>query len=66
MIKQRFHIFIVFSPGTPSPLMGEGEGGGGHAKFGSPLSFILSPAFVPQGGASRRQAPGERSLFLIF
>jgi len=25
-----------------------------------PLTPTLSPAFAPQGGASRRQAPGER------
>jgi hypothetical protein len=42
----------------PSPLTGEDEGGGGHGMF--PLTPTLSPAFVPQGGASRRQAPGER------
>jgi len=37
---------------------GEDEGGDGHGMF--PLTPTLSPAFVPQGGASLRQAPGER------
>ena len=27
-----------------------------------PLTPTLSPAFAPQGGASRRQAQGERGL----
>jgi len=33
---------MMETTGIPSPLMGEGEGGGGQEKFRFPLTFILS------------------------
>jgi hypothetical protein len=59
MNKQIPLLLDAFLPGISSPFVG--EGGGRLEKFGSPPSFLLSPAFAE--AASRRQAPGERNIF---
>jgi hypothetical protein len=44
----------------------EGEGKREVEGISFTLTFVVSPAFVPQGGTSRRQAPGKMRITLLF